>query len=144
NPGSNFDNGSCQLWKFLPAQDGWARLQLKRNGRFLDATHCSDDVKLSGESDYHGGACQLWRLVPAGDGWSRLQIKFAGGAGPVAAGDEEFAWEGRTYGWYDEGWNGPGYYIIDFEFISGEGFGGREGWHGWHHHGSHHHGHKAH
>jgi hypothetical protein len=115
NPGSTFDNGSCQLWKFVPAGGGWSRLQIKRNGRFLDADHCTDDVKLSGESTYDDGACQLWRLVPAGDGWARLQIKYIGDVGGAAgAGDEEFAWQGRDYGWYDDGWNGPGWYIVDF------------------------------
>ena len=47
NPGSNFDNGSCQLWKFVPDADGWSRIMLKRNGKFLDADHCSDDVDIS-------------------------------------------------------------------------------------------------
>ena len=42
NPGSDYDNGSCQLWKLVPNADGWSRLQLKRNGKFLDAKYCSD------------------------------------------------------------------------------------------------------
>ncbi len=138
NPGSTYDNGACQLWRFVPAEDGWARLQIKRNGKFLDASYCSDQVKLSEESDYAGGACQLWRLVPTGDGWARLQIKYVGEAAPLPASDEEFAWGGHSYGWYDDGWNGPGYYIIGFEFRSGRGWGGREGWRGWHHRGSRH------
>ncbi len=142
DPGSTYDNGACQLWKFVPSGDPrWARLQLKKNGKFLDAANCSDNVQLSGPSGYEGGACQLWRLIPAGGEWFRLQVKFGGGAGPIAANDEEFAWQGQTYGWYDDGWNGPGYYVVDSEDSDGEGFGGREGWHGWHHHGNHHHHH---
>ncbi len=144
---SNFDNGSCQLWKFVPGADGWSRVQIKRNGKFLDADHCSDDVHLSDLSTAEGGACQLWRLVPVegSGGWSRLQIKYTGGGGgggvpSVEGGNEEYSFEGETYGWYDDGWNGAGWYIIGYEFRRGFGFGGHEGWHSWHHHGSHAHG----
>lgn len=59
---------------------------------------------------------------------------------PPAGGDEEFAWNGDRYGWYDDGWDGAGWYVVGFEFRRGLGFGGREGWNGWHHHGSHRHG----
>lgn len=57
------------------AQEIYYRLQLKHNGKYLDANHCSDRVALHPGSDYDSGACQLWRLVPAGGGWSRLQLK---------------------------------------------------------------------
>ena len=120
----------------MPVADGWSRLQIKRNGKFLDADQCSDNVKLSELSTFADGACQLWRFVPAADGWARLQIKYTGEAAP-----EEFAYNGNSYGWFDDGWNGPGWYIIGLERIRGRGFGGREGWRGWHHHGSHPHGH---
>jgi len=140
NPGSNFDNGSCQLWKFVPDADGWSRVMLKRNGKFLNADHCGDDVQLSDASTAEDGASQLWRLVPVegSDGWSRLQVKCVGAAAPnVVEGGDEYTFNGDTYGWYDDGWDGPGWYIIGFEFRRGFGFGGREGWHGWKHHGSH-------
>jgi Ricin-type beta-trefoil lectin domain-like/Chaperone of endosialidase len=152
NPLSTYDNGSCQLWKFArPDADGWSRIQIKRNGKFLDANQCSDDLHLSDLSTYAGGACQLWRLVPVpgGGDWARLQIKYTGGAAPAQAGgappavaaDDEFDLNGDTYGWYDDGWDGAGWYIVGYEFRRGFGFGGHEGWHGWHHHGSHsHHG----
>jgi hypothetical protein len=143
NPGSTFDNGSCQLWKFVPDADGWSRIMLKRNGKFLDAENCTDNVHLSETSTADGGASQLWRLVPVegSGGWSRLQIKCVGAGAPAVAEDgDENTWEGETYGWYDDGWDGPGWYIVGFEFRRGFGFGGREGWHGWHHHGSHGHG----
>jgi Chaperone of endosialidase len=143
NPGSNYDHGSCQLWKFVPDADGWSRVQIKRNGKFLDAKYCTDDVHLSDLSTAEGGACQLWRLVPVegSGGWSRLQIKYVGGGAPaVAADNDEYTFDGNTYGWYDDGWDGPGWYIVGYEFRRGFGFGGREGWHNWHHHGSHGHG----
>ena len=131
----------------MPGADGWSRVQIKRNGKFLDADHCSDDVHLSDLSTAEGGACQLWRLVPVegSGGWSRLQIKYTGGGGgggvpSVEGGNEEYSFEGETYGWYDDGWNGAGWYIIGYEFRRGFGFGGHEGWHSWHHHGSHAHG----
>src|SRR5215469_11572200 len=128
NPGSSYDDGSCQLWRFVPAAGGWSRLQIKSSGKFLDASYCTDAVKLSPASDWDGGSCQLWRLVPQGDGWSRLQIKYAGAA------EEEFAWDGQTYAWYADGWNGPGSCIVDLDFTPGEGYGGGEGWRGWRHH----------
>jgi hypothetical protein len=139
NPGSNFDNGSCQLWKLVPVGGGWSRLQIKRNGKFLDADQCTDNVKLSELSTFADGACQLWRLVPDEGGWARLQIKYIGGAAPPesAAAEDEYVLNGDTYGWFDDGWNGPGWYIVGYEFRYGLGFGGPEGWHDWHHHGVH-------
>src|ERR1700678_580029 len=130
NPGSTYDNGSCQLWKLVPDADGWSRLQIKRNGKYLDADQCSDNVKLSELSTFADGDCQLWRFVPADDGWGRLQIKFTG-APPAVEAAEEFGFGGNTYGWYDDGWNGPGWYIVRFERLCGPRFGGRRGWHRW-------------
>jgi hypothetical protein len=139
NPGSTFDNGSCQLWKLVPDADGWSRVQIKRNGKFLSAVDCVD-VTLGDSAADDGAEWQLWRFVPDADGWSRLQIKCVATAAPATAGgDDEFVYNGETYGWYDDGWNGAGWYIVGFEFRRGFGFGGREGWHNWHHHGSHRH-----
>ena len=59
NPGSDFDNGSCQLWKLVPEADGWSKLQLKRNGKFLDAKYCSDELNMNPGSTFDGGSCQL-------------------------------------------------------------------------------------
>jgi len=78
NPGSTYAEGACQLWRLVPAGDGWSRLQLKQGGKYLDAVNCSEHLGLNGGSTYAGGACQLWRLVPAGGGWSRLQVKQGG------------------------------------------------------------------
>jgi endosialidase-like protein len=58
----------------------------------------------------------------------------AAAAGPDV---EEFPVDGESYGWYDDGWSGPGWYIVGSEFRRGVGFGGREGWHGLKHRGSH-------
>ena len=68
NPGSDWEGGACQLWRFVPAGNGWHRLQLKHGNRFLDADHCGPTLGMSSGSDWEGGACQLWRLVPAGRG----------------------------------------------------------------------------
>ena len=43
---------------------GYYRLQLKTNGKYLDAKYCSDEVGLNPGSTYADGACQLWKLVP--------------------------------------------------------------------------------
>jgi hypothetical protein len=75
HPGSDYANGACQLWRFVPAGGGWNRLQLKQNGKYLDAVNCTDRVALNPGSDHASGGCQLWRFVSAGDGWSRLQLK---------------------------------------------------------------------
>lgn len=78
NPGSDFAEGACQLWRLVPVGDGWSRLQLKQNGQYLDADHCTTKVGLNPGSDFEDGACQLWRFVPVADGWSRLQLKHGG------------------------------------------------------------------
>ena len=54
---------------------GYYRLQLKSNGKYLDANKCSDQIGLNPGSSYADGACQLWRFVPAGGGYYRLQLK---------------------------------------------------------------------
>ncbi len=141
NPGPGADGGSCQLWRFVPAGDGWSRLQLKHNDEFLAAKHCGRKLTLEAQSDEAGAGCQLWRLVPADTPWSRLQVKLGGAAAaaPVAAAPpagepEAYVWNGATYDWYDEGWNGPGFYVVGFAFRAGQGWGGGEGWRGWRHH----------
>jgi hypothetical protein len=44
----------------------------------------------------------------------------------------QFIWLGRNYCWYDDGWNGPGWYWCGQYLTSGIGFGGGYGWHHWH------------
>ena len=58
-----------------PDTGGWSRLQLKENGKYLDAKQCSDELNMNSGSTYDNGSCQLWKLVPDADGWSRVQIK---------------------------------------------------------------------
>lgn len=57
---------------------GYYRLQLKYDGQYLDADHCTARLALNPGSSYAGGACQLWRLVPNGGGYYRLQLKSDG------------------------------------------------------------------
>jgi hypothetical protein len=45
----------------------------------------------------------------------------------------QFFWEGRRYCWYDDGWQGPGFYWCGYRWHRGFGWGGGYGWHGWHH-----------
>src|SRR5215472_5358632 len=47
NPGSTWENGACQLWRFVPADDGWSQLQLKHSGQYLDADHCTSKIGLN-------------------------------------------------------------------------------------------------
>ena len=38
---------------------------------------------------------------------------------------------GRNYCWYDDGWQGPGFYWCGYNLRRGFGWGGPMGWHGW-------------
>jgi hypothetical protein len=57
----------------------------------------------------------------------------------------QFVFNGRPYCWYDDGWQGPGWYWCGYAYRTGLGWGGGYGWNGWRHggygyHGAHHHG----
>src|SRR6202162_4447815 len=43
----------------------------------------------------------------------------------------QFIWLGHNYCWYDDGWNGPGWYWCDYSGGVGLGWGGGYGWHNW-------------
>jgi hypothetical protein len=43
----------------------------------------------------------------------------------------QFFFGGRNYCWYDNGWQGPGFYWCGYAFRTGLGWGGGAGWHGW-------------
>jgi len=43
----------------------------------------------------------------------------------------QYFWGGRRYCWYDDGWNGPGWYWCGRYLIPGIGFGGGVGFRGW-------------
>jgi hypothetical protein len=63
-------------------------------------------------------------------------------AGAVAAGVVSgiagaFLFGGRNYCWYDNGWNGPGWYWCGYGYNYGAGWGGPVGWHGWRWRGGH-------
>ncbi len=45
--------------------------------------------------------------------------------------DVQFIWAGRNYCWYDDGWNGPGWYWCGYGPRVGLGWGGGFGWHNW-------------
>jgi hypothetical protein len=47
--------------------------------------------------------------------------------------DAAYVWGGKSYCWYDEGWNGPGWYWCGYALRSGLGWGGVAGWRGWRH-----------
>ncbi len=42
-----------------------------------------------------------------------------------------FFFGGRDYCWYDDAWNGPGWYWCGYGYRSGYGWGGPEGFNGW-------------
>jgi hypothetical protein len=55
----------------------------------------------------------------------------------------QFVLNGRNYCWYDDGWQGPGWYWCGYAYRTGFGWGGGYGWNGWRHagyHGGHYHG----
>jgi hypothetical protein len=45
--------------------------------------------------------------------------------------DAQYFYSGRNYCWYDDGWNGPGYYWCGYGARRGFGWGGVFGWNGW-------------
>ena len=42
-----------------------------------------------------------------------------------------YLWGGRRFCWYDNAWNGPGWYRCGYAFRRGYGWGGGYGWNGW-------------
>lgn len=66
---------------------------------------------------------------------------------PSVVHDAHYVWAGKGYCWHDGGWNGPGWYRCGYAARTGKGWGGPQGWHGWHwmgpkgpHHWGHHQG----
>lgn len=45
----------------------------------------------------------------------------------------QYTYNGQSYCWYDDGWNGPGWYVCGQYTVRGVGWGGGAGWHGWAH-----------
>ena len=43
----------------------------------------------------------------------------------------QFFFGGQNYCWYDDGWQGPGYYYCGYAWRRGYGWGGGAGWRGW-------------
>jgi hypothetical protein len=43
----------------------------------------------------------------------------------------QYFFGGRNYCFYDDGWNGPGWYWCGYRYRRGFGFGGGSGFHGW-------------
>jgi len=63
--------------------------------------------------------------------------RFTAAAVPNDIEQAQFFFGGRNYCWYDDGWHGPGYYWCGYAFRRGLGWGGGEGWRGWHRGGGH-------
>jgi hypothetical protein len=47
----------------------------------------------------------------------------------------QFIFGGRNCCFYLDGWHGPGFYWCGYAYRRGLGWGGPEGWRGWHHSG---------
>ncbi len=45
----------------------------------------------------------------------------------------QYVRNGMRHCWYQNGWNGSGWYRCSFGARRGQGWGGRDGWNGWHH-----------
>ena len=43
----------------------------------------------------------------------------------------QFFFNGQNYCWYDDGWQGPGWYWCGYAWNRGYGWGGPYGWHHW-------------
>lgn len=64
--------------------------------------------------------------ITGGEGTKRLVDPYA-----MAEKAQVFVWGGRRHCFYDDAWNGPGWYWCDYAWRRGYGWGGRPGWHGW-------------
>jgi hypothetical protein len=53
------------------------------------------------------------------------------GVAPTNVEQAQFFFGGRDYCWYDDGWQGPGFYWCGYAWRRGFGWGGGAGWHGW-------------
>ena len=42
-----------------------------------------------------------------------------------------YSFDNQDYCWYDDGWQGPGWYWCGYEWNGGFGWGGPYGWNGW-------------
>jgi hypothetical protein len=42
-----------------------------------------------------------------------------------------YVYRGRSYCWYNHGWNGPGWYWCGYDTRRGYGWGGPRGWNSW-------------
>ena len=51
-------------------------------------------------------------------------------AAPYSIYEGSVVWRGHKYCWYDEGWNGAGWYRCGYENKNGKGWGGPKGWQG--------------
>jgi hypothetical protein len=72
-------------------------------------------------------------------GLGQAQAAVQGGADAIRSASEngsiteqaQFLWGGRRFCWYDDGWQGPGWYWCGYAYRAGFGWGGPVGWNGW-------------
>jgi arabinan endo-1,5-alpha-L-arabinosidase len=73
-------NNDCQVFRFVPAQDGWSTIQSKLSGRVLQGAGCSGAGSPIQTATATGDPCQQFRLQPVGD------VLLADPAGQLALG----------------------------------------------------------
>ena len=84
-----------------------------------------DDAICFGATTLLGGRVEAASL-PAGNGLNSA-IDTLGLTEPV----QIYVYGGRRYCWYDDGWNGEGWYWCGYQFRRGFGYGGGVGFRGW-------------
>jgi len=62
-----------------------------------------------------------------------IAIAASGSFFSATANAEDFVYKGHKQCWYDQGWKGPGWYWCGYQSRDGKGWGGPEGFQGWHH-----------
>ncbi len=85
------------------------------------------------------GTAAVAGMLAAGSAQAQSPADAFGAAAAVAAGvvAAPYFWGGHNYCWYDGGWQGPGWYWCGYADRRGFGWGGREGFRGWHRGGPH-------
>jgi hypothetical protein len=76
-------------------------------------------------------SCLSAKITQAGVGDNAKSIPYSWHCSSLIARAQYYTLGNSDYCWYDDGWNGPGWYWCGDEWDNGFGWGGPYGWNGW-------------